>query len=33
MSDSLFDTGIRPVIDEHLLKLASERRMYGLRKV
>lgn len=26
---SIFDSGIRPIVDEHLLKLASERRDYG----
>lgn len=29
MSTSLFQTGIRPTIDEHLLKLAAEKRDYG----
>lgn len=28
MSD-LFSTGIRPVVDDHLLKLSEERRSYG----
>lgn len=29
MSDSLFNTGVRPVVDEHLAKLSAERRDYG----
>lgn len=29
MQQSLFTTGIRPIIDDHLLNLASERRNYG----
>ena len=25
----MFETGIRPIIDEHLAKLAAEKRDYG----